>query len=114
MFIDINKVQIFLRPGATDMRKAINGLSAMVQDEMELNMFSDAIFLFCGKGKKILKIVYWDKNGFCLWMKRLEKEKFAWPKDESTSKKITAEELNWLLSGINFFNAHQELKMTQI
>lgn len=59
------------------MRKPINGLSAIVMDEFE--PFSGNIFAFCNRGRKIIKILFWDQNGFYLWYKRLETDLFYWP-----------------------------------
>ncbi|NPD75580.1 IS66 family insertion sequence element accessory protein TnpB, partial [Oceanispirochaeta sp. M1] len=74
MIPDLSKTDIFIKPGRTDMRKQINGLTVIVQDDMELNPFSSSIFLFCNRERKILKALYWDNNGFCLWQKKIEKE----------------------------------------
>ena len=68
MFIEPGKLKIYVRIGKTDMRKQINGLSIMVQDEFELNPFENSLFVFCNKPKNRLKILYWDRNGFCLWL----------------------------------------------
>ncbi len=72
MLTDISEMKIFIRPGYTDMRKAINGLSITVQDQMENDPFSKSFFLFCNKKRKILKVLCWNNNGFCLWHKKLE------------------------------------------
>ncbi len=109
MFVDWNKATIIIKPGATDMRKHINGLAAMAQSELKPNIFQGQLFLFCGKTRKQLKILYWDRNGFCLWCKRLEKEKFPWPEESSSVWTINAEQLRILLDGIDFFHAHQQL-----
>jgi len=109
MFPDLSGSEIFLRPGRTDMRKSINGLSNLAQNEMVGDVFSRRIFVF-SNGGKLIKILYWDRNGFCLWLKRLEKHRFPWPKKDSRSLQLTTEQLGWLLSGIDFFNAHTELK----
>ncbi|HEG42896.1 MAG TPA: transposase, partial [Phycisphaerales bacterium] len=69
MILDWNKVRIFVKPGPTDMRKQINGLSIIVSEELEMDPFEGNLFLFCNRRKKILKIIYWDKNGFAMWMK---------------------------------------------
>ena len=63
------------------MRKQINGLSALVQESFSSPALSGDLFIFCNKRRNRLKILYWQKNGFCLWLKRLEKHKFPWPKD---------------------------------
>jgi transposase len=61
------------------------------------------------KSRTRIKILYWDKNGFCLWQKRLEKDRFPWIKRHGELHEITTEQLEWLLSGIDFWNAHKEL-----
>lgn len=70
------ETKVYLAPGNTDMRKAINGLSITVQGILDLDPFSGHLFVFCNRAKTIIKILYWDRNGFCLWQKRLEKHKF--------------------------------------
>lgn len=62
MIIDISKVRIYLRPGTTDLRKAVNGLSVIVQEEMKQDPFSGSAYLFCNSDRKLLKAVYWDKG----------------------------------------------------
>jgi len=109
MIIDLSKARIYLRPGVTDMRKAVNGLSAIVQEAMQHDPFSGSVYLFCNRERKLIKAVYWDKTGFWLSQKRLEKDKYPWPQDESGARELTAEELQMLLAGIDFFRAHKEV-----
>jgi len=109
MIIDLTQVKIFLRPGRTDMRKAINGLTVIVQEEMKHDPLSGSVFIFCNRERKLLKAVYWDKTGFWLSQKRLEKNRFPWPQDEEEARELTVEELKMLLAGIDFFKAHKEL-----
>ena len=109
MILDFSKAKIFIRPGYTDLRKAVNGLSAIVQDGMKEDPFSGSVYLFCNRERKLLKAVYWDKTGFWLSQKRLEKDKYPWPQDESGVKELTVEQLQMLLAGIDFFRAHKEL-----
>ena len=110
MIIDLEKVAIYVRPGKTDMRKQINGLSVIVQDELKLDPFSGALFLFCNKRRHLLKILYWDRTGYCMWLKRLEKARFPWPMDRTEVQEIDLSQLRQLLSGINFWEAHEEVK----
>jgi transposase len=105
---------IYLKTGITDMRKSINGLSALVQNEMKKNPFESGYFLFCGKTKRILKLLYWDKTGFALWYKRLEQARFPWPEKEEEARRITAEQVTWLLAGIDFFKAHKKLSYSRV
>lgn len=114
MLVDFEKVRIFVRPGMTDMRKQSSGLSIIVSEELSLDPFSGSLFLFCNQRRTILKIVYWDLNGFCLWMKKLEKQKFPWPKDEQAAREITMEQLKWLLAGIDFWSPHRKLSYSQV
>lgn len=115
MFIDWKTVRIFVRPGSTDMRKQINGLAALVQAEMEADPFSGSLYLFSGKTRRILKVLYWDRNGFCLWQKRLEQDRFPWPHtEEEAAHEIRARELKMLLAGIDFWRAHQSLAYTTV
>jgi transposase len=114
MIVDLSKVEIYLRPGITDMRKQIAGLTTIAQETMELDPLSGALFLFCSRNRKLLKVVYWDRNGFCLWMKRLEKDKFPWPSTESQALQIGKKEIRMLLKGIDFFSAHQEIFYQEI
>ena len=91
------------------MRKQIRGLSMHVESELKLNPLSGNLFLLSGKNRKLLKILYWDKTGFVMWQKRLEKDRFPWPNTEDDARRITVEQLKMLLAGIDFWNAHQEL-----
>ena len=115
MFIDKNNIKsVFLFQGKVDMRKSINGLTQMIQLVMKENPFSDNIFAFCGKNKRTIKIIRWDKNGFCLWYKKLEKDRFRWPRENDNSVQITVSELEWLLQGLDIRNAHKPVKFDEI
>ena len=109
MIFDPSNIKIYIRPGQTDMRKAVNGLTVIVQEAMELDPFSGSIFMFCSRDRKLLKAVYWDKSGFWLSQKRLEKEKYPWPEIKESVQALNGEELKMLLSGIDFFKAHKPL-----
>ena len=109
MIVDLSKVRVYIRPGQTDMRKAVNGLTIIVQDTMELDPFSGNVYIFCSRDRKLLKAVYWDKSGFWLSQKRLEQDKFPWPETEEAVKELSGEELTMLLGGIDFFKAHKTL-----
>lgn len=106
--------KVYLALGATDMRKAINGLSIIVSEQMRLDIFSGHLFVFCNRKRTILKILYWDKNGFCMWQKRLEKDRFKWPETPKQVMGITCRELSWLIAGLNIHQAHKPLKYSTI
>jgi len=109
MILDINTVKIFIRPGHTDLRKGSKGLTIIVQEEMVHDPFSGSVYVFCSRDRKLLKAVYWDRTGFWLCQKRLEKERFPWPLTMEAVRELNAEELKMLLAGIDFFKAHKAL-----
>jgi transposase len=114
MTLDISLVRIFIRPGYTDLRKAANGLSLLIEQDMEGEPFSGNVYLFCNRERKLLKALWWDRNGFWLSQKRLEKEKFPWPDSAERARELSGEELGMLLRGIDFFKAHKELYCKKI
>ena len=109
MNIDLSKARIFIRPGTTDLRKALNGLAALVEQEMNGEPFSGNIYFFCNGDRKLIKALWWDRTGFWLCQKRLEKEKYPWPETSEAVKELSEEELSMLLKGIDFFKAHKTL-----
>ena len=111
MFYPSASVQVYIAPGVTDMRKAINGLSLLVSDQMELDPLSGHLFAFCNRKRDMVKILYWDRNGFCLWQKRLEQDRFRWPDTPEDVLNVQGHELSWLLDGLslNQQHAHREL-----
>ncbi len=109
-------MRVFLAPGSTDMRKAINSLSILVEDTLRLDPFSGHLFVFCNRGERILKILYWDRNGFCLWQKRLEKHRFKWPQNRDEVMEIGARELSFVLEGLDIraMRPYAELKYRSV
>lgn len=101
--------RVYLAVGSTDMRKSINGLSILVEQAMVLDPFSGDFFVFCNRRRNIIKILYWDRNGFCLWHKRLEKHRFKWPQSEQEIMTIDQYQLQWLLYGLDIADAHTQL-----
>ncbi|MCB9062499.1 MAG: IS66 family insertion sequence element accessory protein TnpB [Halobacteriovoraceae bacterium] len=103
MILNLRKFKkIYLYRPCTDFRKGIWGLSSLVQDQMDLDPFSSYLFIFCNSKRNGLKILYWDKNGFALWYKRLEKEKFKWPTHlEGDSIAVNFKEVESFLYGLD-------------
>lgn len=99
MTIDLSKVRIFIRPGKTDLRKAVNGLAVMVEQQMAGKPFSGNVYLFCNRERKLLKALWWERNGFWLSQKRLEKDKYPWPQTGEDARELSAEELRCCLRG---------------
>ncbi|GLT16118.1 IS66 family insertion sequence element accessory protein TnpB [Vibrio algivorus] len=93
---------IYLYRESVDFRKSINGLAAIIEEETDLPLGSGALFLFINKQRDKIKVLYWDKTGFALWYKCLEKDKYKWPSKEKNSVfTLTQFELDRLLSGFN-------------
>jgi transposase len=114
MFGNFRDVKIFVKPGATDFRKSINGLAKVASEFMKKEAMSGNIFLFCNKSRNRVKALYWDMNGFCLWLKRLEEDKFPWPRTEEEACEITHEEFSWLLRGIDFWKKYKKLEYKRV
>ena len=100
---------VYLACEVTDIGKSIHGLAAIVESSFALDPFSNAVFVFCNRGRDRLKILEWDGDGFWLHFKRLEKGRFKWPAEsEEATMTLTAEELTFLLGG-----AKIELKLSR-
>ncbi len=108
--------RVYLALGATDMRKSINGLSVLVETRLEQSALSGHLFVFCNRARTIVKALYWDHNGFCLWQKRLEAERFRWPKSKAEVLEIDPRQLLWLLSGLELEQprSHRRLRYEKI
>lgn len=102
---------VYLALGSTDMRKEINGLSILVEGTLSLDPFSGHLFVFCNRTKSMVKILFWDRNGFALYQKRLEKERFKWPESKEEVMEIGSRELTFLLEGLDLGSVrpHREL-----
>jgi len=89
--------KICLACGNTDMRKSINGLSAIIDGDFNLDVYEPSVFVFCNRQRNRIKILEWDGNGFWLYFKRLEKGRFKWPTAEEATMSLNSEELLLLL-----------------
>ena len=109
-------IKVYLALGVTDMRKSINGLSIIVESHFDLDPFSGHLFVFSNRRRNIMKILYWDRNGFCLWHKRLEKHYFKWPETAGEMITIGQRELMWLIEGLEIEqkDAHEGLSYSMI
>ncbi|MFQ5507170.1 MAG: IS66 family insertion sequence element accessory protein TnpB, partial [Planctomycetota bacterium] len=97
--------RIYIRCGVTDLRKAFDGLTRIVEEELGRSITDGDFIVFCNRARNRLKAIYWDGSGVCLFAKRLEGGRFAWPSSKKASEEITAAELSMLLEGIDFRNA---------
>lgn len=93
-------VPIYLYRDAVDFRKSINGLAIIVEQALARSPFDPGLFLFANKNRDKIKILYWDKTGFALWYKRLEKHRFKWPiKNATLEMTLSEQQLHHLLKG---------------
>ncbi len=102
MFGPSGHVQVYLAAGHTDMRKGSNGLSLLVQEVLEENPCSGAIFAFRGRRGDRVKLLWYDGQGFCLYYKVLEEGRFEWPTSEGGVARLTPAQLSMLLEGIDW------------
>ncbi len=105
--------EVYLCREPVDFRKGINTLAVLVEESLSLNPFSEHLFVFTNRRRDKVKVLYWEKSGFCLWQKRLEKERFKWPRHwRETLITLTGQQLNWLLDGydLRYLIPHKPLK----
>jgi transposase len=104
------EAQVYVYRDPVDMRKSINGLAAIVESELEYSPMTGALFVFCNRSRDKVKLLYWERNGFVLWYKRLEKHKFKWlnPQETKDSIEVTGKQLNQLLNGLDIFQKPHE------
>ena len=101
MLKNLTADNIFIVCGHTDMRKSIDGLAALVQQQFQLDLFTNSAFLFCGRRRDRMKVLLWEDDGFLLLYKRLEDGKFTWPRNEQEVRNITREQFIWLTQGLS-------------
>lgn len=103
MLADISGVDsIYIVCGYTDMRKSIDGLCAIIQNEFMMNIGSNALYLFCGRKRDRIKAILQEPDGMVLIYKRLSVEgSYKWPRNKSEVKALTWREFDWLMSGID-------------
>ena len=98
-------VRVFIATGPADLRRSLDGLSALVREGMRGNPLSGHLFVFHNRRRDRAKVLYWDRSGLCLWYKRLEKGRFHFPEAEEPSLEVDAVDLSLLLEGIDLAGA---------
>ena len=93
--------RVWLAAGLTDMRRGFDGLAALVQSALALDSFSGHVFVFRGRRGDIVKLLWWDGQGMCLFAKRLEKARFVWPQTDAGAVLPSPAQLSMLLEGID-------------
>jgi transposase len=95
-------VRVWLAAGATDMRKGFDGLATQVQTVLRQDPFCGHVFVFRGRRGDLVKLLWWDGDGLCLFAKRLERGRFLWPSPADGTVAITPAQLGYLLEGIDW------------
>ncbi|TKB63760.1 MAG: IS66 family insertion sequence element accessory protein TnpB [Nitrospira sp.] len=94
--------RVWLAAGHTDMRKGFDGLAMLVQETLKRDPHDGQLFVFRGKRGGLLKLIWHDGQGMCLFAKRLERGRFIWPATAGEAVTITAAQLGYLLEGIDW------------
>ena len=110
------EAKVFLALGGTDMRKGMDSLSLLVANHLSRDPFSGHVFAFCNRQRNSVKLLLWDRNGFWVLHKRLERQKFRWPQTETEIMEMSFRELNWLLDGLDpmRLKGHERLEYSTI
>ncbi|HWP50797.1 MAG TPA: IS66 family insertion sequence element accessory protein TnpB [Clostridia bacterium] len=93
--------RVYIACGYTDLRRGIDGLASIVQQQFALDPFTNTLFLFCGRRCDRIKGLYWEGNGFVLLYKRLESGSFQWPRSGTEAAQITLQQYRWLMEGLS-------------
>jgi transposase len=108
-----DRLEVYLHRDPIDFRKGINGLAILVEQALTLSPFSEQLFVFCNRRRDRIKILYWESNGFCLWQKRLEQDRFHWPRRrQAPVVMLSTQQLNWLLDGYDITRLKPHAKCT--
>jgi transposase len=97
-----SSTRIWLAAGVTDLRRGFDGLAAIVQEKLAADPFTGHVFVFRGRRGDLVKLLWWDGDGLCLFAKRLERGRFIWPKASEGSIHLSAAQLSMLLEGIDW------------
>ena len=105
--------QIFIVTGYTDLRSGIDRLAALITSKTGDNPFvPDTLYLFCGRKTDRIKGLTWERDGFLLLYKRLEKGRFQWPRNESEVQSLTEQQFRWLMEGLTITPKHTVQEIT--
>lgn len=106
---ELRDIYVCVQP--VDFRLQINGLSLLVQEQLQLDVFSEQLFCFTNRRRNRVKILVWERSGFVMWQKRLERERFHWPREDARTVRLSGQELNWLLDGFDLakWRPHERL-----
>ena len=109
-------VRVYLCVSPVDMRKQAAGLALLIEQSLGRSVFDPVLYVFCNRRKDRVRIVYWERNGLCLWSKRVEKQQFVWPRTPlGTTVTMSGRELNALLDGFDVWSrGHRALDVRRV
>jgi transposase len=107
----VEEVEVWLHREPVDFRMQISGLVLRVEQVLAADPFARRVYAFTNRRRDRLRLLYWDRNGFALWLKRLEKDRFPWPASGDATIAVSRRELGWLLDGLDYFRLrpHEEI-----
>ena len=114
MRLDFSHTGIIIRPGTTNMLASKDQLLEIIKSIMKDDPFSGAVFLFCNRNRNILKMIWWDRTGFWVAQKKLEKGRWPWPDTQEQVRQLNLGQIEMLLKGVDFFKGHDELFFSEI
>jgi transposase len=106
MMLPPGSLRVLVSTRPVDFRKGMDGLAAVVQEQMKADPFAGAIWVFRAKRADRVKLLYWDGTGLCLFSKRLEQGSFRWPRIEDGVMRLTTAQLGALLEGLDWTRVH--------
>lgn len=109
-------VAVYVCVAPVDGRLQVNGLAALVQESLGLDPFAEQLYVFANRRRNRIRCLYWERNGFVLWTKRLERERFHWPRADTATVRFNGQELNWLLDGFDLrhWRPHAALRYAHV
>ncbi|TVZ38664.1 transposase [Alteromonadaceae bacterium 2753L.S.0a.02] len=107
MFFPESTTKVWAYPLPTDMRKSFNGLTALVKNTLKENSLSGDLFIFVNRRLTLMKILYFDRNGYCIWYKKLEQGAFQLPKGDGEKIRLDFTQLKLILEGIDLTSVQQ-------
>ena len=110
----IHAEHVYIACGYTDLRSGIDHLASLVKESFHLDPFSGSLFLFCGRRVDRIKALYWDRDGFVLLYKRLEKFQYQWPRTPEEVKELSPQQLRWLEEGLSIYQPRAHRPVTDI
>lgn len=110
MFRFDDGLKVYLHREPIDFRLGINGLALLVEQALGLSPFAACVYVFSNRRRNRVKILGWERNGFWLLLKRLEKDRFIWPA-ETVVPTVTVEQLHWMLEGIDIGVVHRHRRL---